>query len=416
MKEIILFLKSFKSRDGVSILISSLLVKVIGLLLAIIMVRILHEKEYGYIAYALSIIGILSAFSGLGMNWSLLRYGPVLNSIKDKKLIFKKSLKTGTFYTLILIILVIIYSFFLPQNFKEAQVTLIIISFVLLGNFFLELKKSFFRIIKRNKIFSQLNILSSLIIFISGIVLVIPFDGIGYAIALVVAPLITYFIYNRKINYRLPSNIYIFPKGYINYGLFTGLGTVSNQAMILMGPLLLAYYGALPENVAGYKVATIIPFNLVIIPSMIFTTDFVHLSENYLNKKLLKKYYVDYVKTISAIVIVPFIIFLFIYEWFFTVVFGVSYQEFSVEFFVLTIGIIVAFFLRIPLGNILSAVGKASWNVYNTVFWISVFIPSSYFGYLNFGILGVAASLSGIFILSGVVGLFLFLWYLKTIK
>ena len=76
--------------------------------------------------------------------------------------------------------------------------------------------------------------------------------------------------------------------------------------------------------------------------------------------------------------------------------------------FVLLVGVLFSFFLRIPLGNILAAVGKADWNVVHTIFWLIAFIPISILSYYSWGMLGIAASISCVLIFSGFISLALF--------
>jgi O-antigen/teichoic acid export membrane protein len=83
---------------------------------------------------------------------------------------------------------------------------------------------------------------------------------------------------------------------------------------------------------------------------------------------------------------------------------------------ILTVGVLFSFFFRTPLGNILSAVGKADWNVAHSVFWLIAFIPLSVFGYHAWGMLGIAASICCVFIISGFISLVMFFFYLKNIQ
>ena len=99
-----------------------------GIILAIVVVRLLTVREYGDIAFAISVTGLVSVFAGLGSNWSLLRFGPALAGISARFQLLKYALAKGTMYTLPMILLVITASFFLPSNLKDSKYFLIILS------------------------------------------------------------------------------------------------------------------------------------------------------------------------------------------------------------------------------------------------------------------------------------------------
>ncbi len=407
------YIAEFKKRDGLYIAISALIVKVIGLIISVFVIRMIDKAEFGYIAFALSIIAVLSAFSGLGMNWSLLRYGALEKTISGKKNIYFKSIKIGAVVTLILILLVSLCSVFLPKHLEDSSLYLIILSLGLLGNFLLDSLRSFYRIVKKNRTYANINVAFIFVLIVTSVVGIYFYDGYGYVFALVLTPLLVFFIFQKGLNFKHSNNL--LPDGFVKYGINTSLGMVSNQATIIMGPLLLGLYGAIPEEVAMFKVTTIIPFNLMIVPGVIFTTDFVHISESYKDSGVLIKYYKDYVKTLFSISIIPVILLFIFSEDLIFYLFGAEYVLINTEFRLLLLSIYVALFLRIPAGNILSAVGKASWNVYNTYFWLVIYLPLSLLLYNSFGIMGFAISLGVVFVFSGFVGVFMLTRYLKTI-
>jgi len=163
-------------------------------------------------------------------------------------------------------------------------------------------------------------------------------------------------------------------------------------------------------------VATIIPFNLLVLPLLIMTTDFVHFSKNSRNSAVLKDYYFQYVKTLSVFTLIPFLIILVLNKTILLILFSANYAASAPISLVLLVGVLFSFFFRIPLGNILAAVGKADWNVVHTIFWLIAFIPISILSYNSWGMLGIAASISFVLIFSGFISLVLFFYYLKSIE
>lgn len=409
------FLSGFVKRDGLSVLSSSFLTKLSGILLSIVVVRLLSVKDYGDIAFAISITGVLAAFGGIGSNWSLLRFGPGLPSVSSKFQMFRYTVRMGSRYTLPVIVLIIIASFFLPSNFKDSKAYLIILSFGILTTFLYQSLESYFRIICKNKIYSKFNVIGSVTLLVLTIALCPFLKGFGYVIAIVAAPLCSFLIFRRHVYFRNLESTKLPDRNFFHYGLYTSLGMIANQTTISLGPVVGGYLNAMPEEMARFRVATIIPFNLIMLPLLIMTTDFVHFSKNSDNPTILKEYYLQYLKSIFTISIIPFSILLIFNKAILILLFGNKYAASSDMSIILVLGVFFSYLFRIPLGNMLSAVGKSGWNVIHTFFWLIVFVPVSIYGYHLFGMVGIAASISCVFILSGFVSLFLFLFYLRTI-
>ena len=396
--------------------LSTFVVKLLGAALSILVVRFVDQYEFGLITFAMAIISSASPFSGFGGNWSLLRYGPVQIGLMDKSRLFLISLIDGTKKTFFVVLLILAGSFFIPDEYKGASIFLIILSFSLFTNYFYENFKSYLRIISRNKAYSYSNVIGSLALFLVGVPLCFLFGGYGYTIALVLAPMFAFLFFLKRVRLNTSYREKQVPKGFWNYGLSTGFGSIANQMVFTLGPIIPAYLAAGPDEVALFKVATIIPFNLMLIPLMILTTDFVHLSKSFESRQELAKYYKGYVKTIVMVSLPMFTCLMLLNEWLITLLFGQDYSGSVPLVNALYIGLMFSFVFRIPLGNILAAVGKANWNVINSIVWLILFIPMSIMGYLNFGIAGIAYSTSAVFILSGFVSLILFLIYLKNLS
>jgi O-antigen/teichoic acid export membrane protein len=410
------FINGFVKRDGLAVLISTFLIKISGILISIIVVRLLAVKEYGDIAFAISIMGIFSAFGGIGSNWSLLRFGPGLLSISSKFQMFKYSVRMGSRYTVPVILLIIIASFFLPSNLKDSKYYLIILSFGILSSFLSQALESYFRIICKNKIYSKFNVIGSVMLLLLTVVLCSFLKGYGYVLSIVLAPLCTFLLFRKHVSFRKLESKNLPDKNFFTYGLYTSIGMIANQTTISLGPVIGGYLNAMPEDMAGFRVATIIPFNLTMLPLMIMTTDFVHFSKNSRNTAILKEYYFQYLKSIFTIAIIPFSILIFFNKSILLLLFGSKYVASSEMSVVLTVGVFFSYLFRIPLGNMLAAVGKSDWNVIHTFFWLIVFVPISIYSYHQWGMLGISVSISLVFILSGFISLFLFFLYMKNVS
>jgi len=385
-------------------------------MLSVLTVRLLTQEDYGNISFALSIIAIASAFSGLGAYWSLLRFGPTLRSFSERHTIFIYTIKKGTIFTFGILTILIVFSFFLPKSINHSKIYLIILSFSLVTQFLYESYKSYLRIINRNRAYSYSNVVGSIFSFLFGVILSILFSGKGYAFSIVLAPLFSFLYFSKRIFIDSHNKSNILVAGYWSYGIYTGLGMIANQMIISLAPVIPGYLSASAKEIALLRVATIIPMNLLILPLIVLTTDFVHLSKNYKNANLLRNYYINFLKTFSMICFFPFLLLFVFNKQIIVILFGNAYEGCSYMSLILNISILFSFLFRIPLGNIIAAVGKANWNVVHTLFWIIVFIPTCIWVYPIWGVNGIASVIAGIFIVSGFFSILIFSYYLKMLK
>ncbi|MCS3266881.1 hypothetical protein NXX78_11980 [Bacteroides fragilis] len=78
------FISGFIKRGGFSVFFSTALVKISAALLSIIVVQLLTKEDYGILSYVLSIYAIAIVIAGFGGNYSLLRFGSIVNSFLKK--------------------------------------------------------------------------------------------------------------------------------------------------------------------------------------------------------------------------------------------------------------------------------------------------------------------------------------------
>ena len=99
VKQIKRTLKSFNDRGGWHIFTSNILLKIVQFILGILIIRLLTKEDYGNLSYALTFIQLLVPFSGAGLFWSLLHFGPIQENLEDKVKLFNFSLKRGFIYS-----------------------------------------------------------------------------------------------------------------------------------------------------------------------------------------------------------------------------------------------------------------------------------------------------------------------------
>jgi len=416
VKNIIRLFNSYKKRGALHIFSSTIINKLSAFLLSIIVIRILTKNMYGDISYAKAIIQMVIPFAGLGANFSLLRFGSIAKDNEKKNNLFRYALIQGTFYSLILLVVVIGATYLFDLKIKTARIYILILSFQLISIFLLKITQSYFRVLKLNKIFAYSQIINSFSLLIVGIILTYFFKSIGLVLAYSIVPLVVFFVIYTKFNVLKISSTHateIKKLSFWKYGIYVGIGSIASQFMYTIDILLLGSMLADTKIIAIYKVATIIPLNLLFIPSVFMTTDFVLLAEKFKDVLFLKKYAKMIIFLMGTVSLFLMMIILFYSENIIIFIFGESYKQASILLNVLAIGMVASFTFRIPFGNILAAVGKSDWNVIVAYFMLCTNVILDYILINKYGSIGAAYGTTISMWISGFCSLILFLYYVN---
>lgn len=410
------FIGGFVRRKGISVGLSSVVEKIGGFLLVLIATNLIPKEEFGLITYANTALVFLIPFIGFGIHQGLIRYGSLSNSQIVKKYLFNVTLKKGIKYSLILTIFIIALTPIISYNLKESKIFLVILSIQLLSLFVFEIVRIYARLINLNKLYAEITIVKTVLIVLATFLLTLKFSGIGYVLSLSLVPLFvaSYYIYKLKLIERQVSNATdIDLKAYLNYGMFSSLAGVLSQLLYAVDVLLIGNILKEEALVAQYKVSNILPFSFLFLATVFFQTDFVKIAnKSATDKSYIKSYYLNYLKVFS-IVSVLIVIFFFLFSDFLITFFGKDYSNEDNLMLIFSFGVMGALLFRIPLGNILSAVGWPKINALNSFVILVLNLVFSYFFITKYGIVGAAIVTSSMMWLSGFLSLIAFVWYLR---
>ncbi len=410
--------KRFVERKGLHIFSSQFFLKITAFIISIWAVRLIPKETFGNFVYANSIITLLIPIIGLGAHQSLLRFGALIKSASLKYNLFLYSLKTGILASLLLVCLVNILSPFLTYNMPNAKLFLQLLSFSLISICAMEMVKNYARIQLLNKLYAQIQNVYAIIFIFAGIVLIYLFYAKGYIITIVATPLIIFGIYFVKLYHKPKSSfIQLKKKDFWSYGVFVGIGSIASQLLFSTDIL---FIGNMLEDsekhIAGYKVASLIPMSLLLFPNSFLTTDFVHISKIYNNKKNIINYIKDYLIIFSLCSIILFGIIYLFPNMILNFLFGNQYEEYVKIFIIFGFSMLGSMLFRMPFINILSALGKSKWNAYNAFLMLSLNIILNYFLIKKYHIIGAAIATATTLWFSGLLAFLFILYYLKKIK
>ena len=397
------FIDGFISRSGNAVFISTVLSRILSFIGSMIALRLLDNKELGVILFAYSIIQFMIPVGGFGLHQSLLRYGALLASTRDKEKLFSYVLKHGIVGSLILIIIVLLIGWFISFQFDKTFYYLCILSTAILSNFIFELVKTQFRLQHKNTLFAKAEFFQNFLLVVLIFLLTNYLGGLGYVIALISAPFITAILFVRKlqITFYLNTNLSITNVDFWKYGFFGGLSNVVTQLLFIIDIILIGELMTDPLMVTHYKYISIIPFSLLFLPRVFMAADFVSLTEKIGQKVYIRNYIKSYQLFFSLLSLLIFSISCF-FSKSILLLFGKEYVNYSDSFVILIFGITGIFIFRGIYGNLLSSIGKMSVNYYIVSIAILINILSNFYLIPIYGIKGAAVTSSTLMWFTGI--------------
>lgn len=372
------------------------------------------NKELGVVLFAYSIIAFLVPFGGLGLHQSLVRYGALLKTDEDKNNLFIYVLKKGTIVTFFIISLIIIFGYVFPFKFENTRNYLTLLSFVLIPLFILSTIQIQFRLKHNNKKFSETDITYNLILVIAVLIFSYFFQEKGYIFAIIIAPTLTSLLFFKKlkINFSITKKLKIIDFSFWRYGFYSGITSVVTNLLLIIDILLIGHLMEDSEMVTAYKYVSLIPLSLLFISKAFITTDFVFFTEKIKNKEYIFNYIKSYMSLFFLISIV-ICGFSFFFSKEILSIFSKDFAIYSESFLILIFGISGILIFRGLFGNLLCSIGKIQINSYIMAIALVLNIFSNFYLIPIYGIKGAAITSA---LLMWFTGVFSCVWFLYLYK
>lgn len=389
------FISNFIKRSGNYIFIASIISRLLSFFASWIALQIIPSKELGIVLFSYNIITFIIPFSGLGLYQSLIRYAPFLNSIQEKDDLFNYTLKKGIYINILIVIFIVLFSFFIPFKIEKTQLYFAILAIIIIPDYIFSILKIQFRIHYNNRFFALAEILYNVILVSSIALLSFFYNENGYAVALIITPFLTSIILLKKFKVAF-NNIEkppIVTLAFWKYGLFASLNSVVSQLLVSIDILLIGILLVNPIDVTSYRYISIIPMSVLFLPQVLMNTDFVNLTENIYNKN----YIMSYIKNYTYLFVV-ISIFLLVFSLLFSKnilhFFDENLMQYHISFTLLMIGICAILILRGLYGNLLSSIGYVNTNLYIGIVAVILNILGNYVMIPKYGIKGAAITSS----------------------
>jgi O-antigen/teichoic acid export membrane protein len=376
--------------------------------------QLIPNKELGVVLFAYSIVAFLVPFGGLGLHQSLIRYGSLLSTEKDKDSLFVYVLKKGTTVTFLIISLIIIFGYIYPFKFENTRYYLTLLSFVLIPSFILSIIQIQFRLKYNNKEFSKTDITHNLILVISVLIFSYLFQEKGYIFAIIIAPTLTSLLFFKKlnINFSVTKKLKMVDFSFWKYGFYSGITSVVSSLLLIIDILLIGHLMGDSEMVTAYKYVSLIPLSLLFLPRIFINTDFVTFTEKIKNKEYIFNYIKSYM---SLFFLISILIcgFSFFYSKEILSIFSQDFAIYSESFLILIFGISGILIFRGLFGNLLCSIGKIEINSYIMAIALVLNIFSNFYLIPIYGIKGAAITSA---LLMWFTGVFSCVWFLYLYK
>lgn len=376
------FLRSFIDNKGINVFWALFLGKVFAFLSTLFVVRFTPQAAFGEASFALAFLGILTPFLGFGITQGLFRFGCIAKNDATKQQLVDFALNAAWWLIPLFLIMYWLIGWFAITG-ELMLYCFIGTSFRAIGFYFFSIAKIKERIFFNNLRFANIEIGFQSLQFVLIVTLTYYFGIYGFVAAFSFAPwMFIFFIRPKLKKILLPDEFSA--KSFWNYNLHGSFSYFVSDFIFYADIILIGFL--LSENdVALYKVLFLLPSNLSFLAQIFIQTDSPLLAKHYNQPNYLASYFWNYLKLMIPIgLIILVVVYVFetdIIRW----VFGAKYAN-TYGFFILTLGSVIALWLRAPLGNMLTCIGKNYWNTRISLFSMAILIAGLTLGIPKWGL------------------------------
>lgn len=389
------------------IFVGNTLVKMIGFISSIVIVRLVDKNDYAYLSYADNLYTYVISFAGLGMTSSILKYCATAKSKEEDKAYFHFAMKYGTAFEALLSIVVIVYVSFASIPFPDAKGIVYALSLYPVVTNLLNTIMSYLRAHGENEKYSQSALIQTSTAFVGSALLVLKFGVIGIAFARYIAVICAILWVTRVI------------KKYTDNSVKKKLEKKEIKAFMSMSVALMVsnlFSMTMPINeqslvneilhneivTANYRVATLIPSQMSFITQSIIIYYFTILAQKENNREVWKLS--KQVGILSAVIIsLVTIVGIILTPWIITFVYGDRYSDaitLSVVFWI--VNALNAAIRMVPM-NFLPAIGIAKFNAWMAIGSCIIHFIIAFFAISVWGIWGAGIATGIIYVSTGLI-------------
>lgn len=418
-KTIVSEINTLKSRGFISFVLSSSISRAISFLSIMFLARILSKSDYGLLSYIDNIRNYVLILNGLGFSNVILRYCAQSENLSKNKGYLHISLVIGTIFDVIIIIGSILFFTYLSFDYPEANQYLLHLALFPLFMYIFESLQMYFRATFKNKLFSLITVVYSVLMISLQITLGYFFDIIGIIygryLAVLISLIIASMLYFRK--YRT-SSITIYPdrkeiKKMILLGLSFLVAGASSTMIVYNETLVVSRFTLDRVILADYKAATLILQISYFFINSIVLFIFPYFVKNRLNILWIKRNFTKLTKYL-IIFMLPLHLGLYLFmNFIILIIFGESYLT-AVPFArLILVSSLIQTIFRMPLGNVLIAIGKEKANLVINLVSLIIHFALLYYLTTIYSVYGALIATMIVYFLSSIIMFIVLYGYMK---
>ncbi|WKS95438.1 oligosaccharide flippase family protein [Riemerella columbina] len=380
------FLSYFVQNNGLWVFLAQGLSKAFFFLMNLWAIRMLSKSDYGTVMLALNFLGFFLALVGMGNYQAVLRFG-ALEPYTSRKMLFNYLFSIGLVRQGLVNILMLALALVFYWNHIEVFWLILLLSSRFLGFYFLEFSKARRRALLDNKTFAWYDIIFATLSLLLSIIFTYFWGVYGFVLALCIAPFFILFLDRYQCQWALPNKTKQERRDLWQFSWTTALTSQVSGWIFMIDLLMIGWY-LTSADVANYRVASILPFNLLFIGHIFLQTDYAKLCKSSKNKQHFQQYLKNYWQVIALFSV----LILGIGFWQSQLILSLFGEDYRVVpiFRILLISTILGLMLRMPFGYLLAALGQSHWNLKIAIFINTLTFLGLYFIIPQYGIEGVA--------------------------
>lgn len=379
---------------------STVVNKVLTMILSIALVRIMSKQDFGAYSYAFNIVSFLVLFNGLGAPSAVIQLCSEFHGNASKvSAFFRYGYKAGALFDTALCALILTTGVAIPLAVTGSNQLLILFFLYPLLNYLCDIKFAYLRVELLNKEYAAFVNLQTVLWVVAscGGGLLAGGTGvvIGQTAALAMTALLLLIRFPLK---KMQKEVLLSrteKRDYWNIAIISSVNTGLSQALNLLGVFLVGMYLANDYLVAEYKVATTIPYAITFIPMSLITYVYPLFARNKNDIAWTMKYFVICIGALLVVVGLLCAIFAVFADPLFCLLFGDEYVVIVPEFLVMLLGAIaVNCFGRLSM-NLLITQRMIVVNTVITILAIVANIVASAILIPAYGLMGAAWTWTG---------------------
>lgn len=404
MEKIKSAVKALLAKGFFHIVIGNTLVKCVSLCSAILLPRILvPESIYGMLGTVDNVNSYLILANGLGLANSVLRFCAMKETLEEKTAIFRFCLKFGIvadgLITLIFVPILLFTTLFSGGNYGASKYYILVACLIPMFTYIQEVAMLYMRANLMNKAYSKISVLYTILYAGFQVLLALFFSlngvFIGRYIALSITAAVCFWMLMR--NKNLSKESVLLSKEEKKKIILYGVGTmITNSFSLIMPYNETLVVNLVLENLdatAYYKAASMIPSNLQFIATSVVVFIFPYFAKKtgqwlWIRKKSLLVI-LGMLAIMVPIMAVGYLLSPYIILW----IYGENYAPAIEIMKPMWIAFGINAIVRIPLGNILAALGELKFNIILSAFICVIHFALDYFFITTMGIGGAAYAL-----------------------